>query len=166
LLAWCSPHANTFLPSLRFHPILGYVRTLYNNKINEPNKYCQVRKSLAPGNGAPLHRVAPLQSLIRAPYQQTCCCCVAWTQRLSSCTSCSRLFCCCFFGTKPLFPSSPGHLLELCAQKIGIPWLIGRHGMSAGPIGDSLKHCAIASRRFQPQQAAASSLASHSRRSY
>jgi hypothetical protein len=22
------------------------------------------------------------------------------------------------------------------------PWLIGRHGISAGPIGDSLKHCA------------------------
>jgi hypothetical protein len=71
----------SFLPSLRFHPILVYVRTLYINKINEPNEYCQVRKSLVPGNGAPLHRVAPLQSLIRAPYQQTCCCCVACTQR-------------------------------------------------------------------------------------
>jgi hypothetical protein len=143
------------------------VRTLYNNKINEPTtstaenrwpqvtahhftEWCRCKASYVPHTSRHVAAVllepsAPIQRA--APLALVCFVVVVLVRNL-------------------YFPPAQVICWNCARRKLGPLWLIGRHGMSAGPIGDSLKHCATASQRFQPHQAAASSLASHSRRSH
>jgi hypothetical protein len=40
--------STSFLPSFHFTLFRVYVRTLYNNKMNKPSKYCRVREYFPP----------------------------------------------------------------------------------------------------------------------